>query len=393
MGELCCTHCVALPPLTAMRFVAFASLFGAASAHGHMTFPSPRDGSELSMAGNCKLPNEPRDLTAQDGQCRWFSQGCQPGCDECETDPVLAFTSNPCKTPMEPTVTDVKAQTWNYAVKKIDWTKYNPWRSPGWGPILSPCGIAGGGDTYHPENGALPPKGVPQGKDGLTLPISDIKTEWAHGTLVEVAWSVHANHGGGYAYRLCPKTEEPTEECFAANTLKLNDESYIQYGADRSNRTAFSTYRITEGTYPAGSQWTRNPIPACGDSSGGEGCAEEWGEPAPLCATEEERDGRGFICTEPPMFEPPLPGLFGYGWSACFDGTGNGTSLCSEEDQKAHEDLFKFNIIDELVVPDLPVGDYWLSFRWDCEQTPQIWAQCGDVTITNNAKSVHAWMV
>merc|ERR1711934_802071 len=31
---------------------------------------------------------------------------------------------------------------------------------------------------------------------------------------------------------------------------------------------------------------------------------------------------------------------------------------------------------------NLPSGKYVLSFRWDCEQTPQIWAQCADVTIT-----------
>lgn len=365
-----------------MRVLIGATAVGTVLGHGHMTHPPPRDGSSQAMAGNCKLPNEPRDLTPEDGQCRWFNQGCQPGCSEC-TD---TFELNPCATPMEPTVTDPRARTWNYAGTEVDWTKYMPWRSPGWAPILSPCGIAGGGATYHPENGALPPHGIPQGMDGRDLPeLENVKTEWPRGTVQEVSWSVHANHGGGYAYRLCPKSQDPSEECFQAHHLSLLPQSWIQYGADVSNRTAFTTFRLTEGTYPEGSQWTRNPIPACGDPSGGEGCAETWGEPTPGCP--DLNGTRGFVCTEPPMFEPPLPGLFGYGWSACFDGTGKGGTTCTEEQQAYEEEKFKFNIIDKLVVPeDLPAGEYLLSLRWDCEQTPQIWAQCADVVITQNTE-------
>ena len=32
--------------------------------------------------------------------------------------------------------------------------------------------------------------------------------------MAEVAWAIQANHGGGYQYRLCKKSEKPTEECF-----------------------------------------------------------------------------------------------------------------------------------------------------------------------------------
>ena len=32
-------------------------------------------------------------------------------------------------------------------------------------------------------------------------------------------------------------------------------------------------------------------------------------------------------------------------------------------------------------VPDIEPGEYVLSFRWDCEQTPQIWNGCSDITI------------
>merc|ERR1711865_1171548 len=44
---------------------------------------------------------------------------------------------------------------------------------------------------------------------------------------------------------------------------------------------------------------------------------------------------------------------------------------------------FSWNIIDEYAIPaDLPSGDYALSWRWDCEESPQIWANCADITIT-----------
>ena len=44
--------------------------------------------------------------------------------------------------------------------------------------------------------------------------------------------------------------------------------------------------------------------------------------------------------------------------------------------------FFGFNIMDEVVVPDdIEVGDYVLSFRWDCEQTSQIWTACANINI------------
>merc|ERR1719240_259888 len=41
-----------------------------------------------------------------------------------------------------------------------------------------------------------------------------------------------------------------------------------------------------------------------------------------------------------------------------------------------------FAVEDSVVVPaDIPAGDYVLGWRWDCEQTTQIWASCADITI------------
>ena len=43
---------------------------------------------------------------------------------------------------------------------------------------------------------------------------------------------------------------------------------------------------------------------------------------------------------------------------------------------------FMFEMVDKLKIPDgLAAGEYSISWRWDCEQTPQVWNSCADVTI------------
>lgn len=39
-------------------------------------------------------------------------------------------------------------------------------------------------------------------------------------------------------------------------------------------------------------------------------------------------------------------------------------------------------IVDHVLIPhDLPPGDYVVGFRWDCEETAQVWSSCADVSI------------
>jgi len=66
-----------------------------------------------------------------------------------------------------------------------------------------------------------------------------------------------------------------------------------------------------------------------------------------------------------PHFEPPQP----YG-------------SCSEELWNKVVKQFNFSIVDEVRVPStLAAGDYVLSWRWDSEMTPQVWAGCSDIRI------------
>lgn len=262
---------------------------------------------------------------------------------------------------MKPTLNDKRLRTYTNIDIIIDATKNNPWRSPGYAPVFSPCGLAGGGTNAHEANGARAPPGVKQGLDGRVMKEGP-KTQWPQGSEQDVGFSITANHGGGYTYRLCPKSDALTEDCFQNHILEFTnpETSWIQYGNDTSNRKAISAIRTSQGTSPKGSVWTKNPIPTCAWGQGGVG--------SPQCTA--------------PMFEPPLPGLFGYGSAACFTGRAGAGGHCTDEQRQFTTTHFNFHVVDKIRVPaELPVGEYLLSFRIDCEQTPQIWSQCSDIAI------------
>ena len=45
-------------------------------------------------------------------------------------------------------------------------------------------------------------------------------------------------------------------------------------------------------------------------------------------------------------------------------------------------DLPQLEIVDRVRIPaSLPPGDYVLGWRWDCEESTQVWTSCSDVVI------------
>jgi len=127
---------------------------------------------------------------------------------------------------------------------------------------------------------------------------------------------------------------------------------WLQYGANESNRVAISAMRTTNGTTPQGSEWTRNPIPACLGIEGG-----------------GKFDSKG-ICIGA-QFRPPAPGAKGfYGPTLGAPTSGGGA-------------IRELGVVDQVQVPhNLEPGEYVLSFRIDSEQTPQVWNQCSSIRIT-----------
>lgn len=362
--------------------VALALFVGDVEGHGHMTYPLNRHGANFTTAGYC----------AAKGECLWFSQ--------------------PMTIPGEPTLNDPAFRTYNVNVTDgpHDWSRKMPWRAPGSAPVLgSGCGVAGGNALPIPNGGSAPP-GVKQGMDGLLLPETQ-PTVWRKGEVVEVAWGIMANHGGGYSWRLCKKGGNVTEECFQQNVLRFSgNKSWLQYSDKIPNREGFLELPrfelplviVSEGTFPKGSEWARNPIPSCfycDQTKCGSRLPDltQWFEPheggpddhSKWVGGEEwfkqekcAQDCSGFsMMTCPPgmtQFEEPLPGISSYIGNIMVDMHSNPIKSTGIEG-------LPFSIVDKVVIPsDIETGNYLLSWRWDSEQSPQIWQNCADIKIDDS---------
>lgn len=187
------------------------------------------------------------------------------------------------------------------------------------------------------------------GDMGSELPRLPSGAVWKAGSTVEAKWSVRANHGGGWQYRLCPLKSSLTEACFQENPMPFADHSSMML-ANGTKIKLKSTF-VSEGTLPAGSTWQMNPIPGYVTVSpkGSFSCCKRW--------------------FDPPCHDPvPLPDM---GHRLIDQG------MCSGEW------LDNITIYDQLRVPEhLEAGEYVLGFRWDCETSAQVWQSCADITIT-----------
>lgn len=374
------------------------SRFHVSESHGAVTFPPPRNAIDSNEepwihAVPTKVPFEPwcpfpsatasrsdpgRNLTGSNGQaCFWFSNGCAIGCETCDGStrgPIPAFEGDPLrpvpghidsgtgrvvsKEPICPekkakaAICDPKLRTVNTAAEcgaQYDFFYYSPWRNPGTAAVIDACGTAGGrlrgqggggyGAVYTNTTHAS------QGDYGSeTLPHLPSGINFEAGSEVEVAWTLQANHGGGYAYRLCPVDEALTEACFQRTYLDFSTNySTFRWGGVEGARHRFDAFDfVSEET---GAMWRKNPVPRAWRNADGTWANEsnhlQTGEGfQPLCPNEEGR-----TCT----------GMWG---------------------------PYNLEIVDKVRIPsDLKPGAYVLGWRWDCEESNQIWSSCSDVNI------------
>ena len=295
---------------------------------------------------NCANNTSPCDVAQS---CLWFSQGCTIGCDACDGSPSNPNTKDKCGSAMEARVCDPRHRTYNRAAacnSDADLYKHNPWRAPGNAPVFHACGMAGGGPKRQPGEAKITPTVfAAQGDLGSVLPPAPTGVSWKAGTVVEAKWSVRANHGGGYQYRLCPASEEPTEACFrrtplefasARHRLEWRSSKYAPLNATDGAEYVDATL-VSEGTEPQGSTWALNPLPYSNAQS-------------------------------PPEFDPPC--------EETVDRTKSDTGRCSGRDP------YNTLIVDELRVPaGLAPGAYVLQLRWDCEKSAQVWTNCADLRV------------
>lgn len=289
-----------------------------------MTLPTPRQGGDLSTAV----------VFGKGAHNGWYTNNVNP-----QGDPERI------EIPGEPTNCDQRMLTTGIGSKACtasDPFRRKPWRAPGTAPILSPCGVHGGGPPCGVE-GAYPCDAADLNTDGRDLPTTS-RSLWKRGATAQAAWAIQANHGGGYAYRLCPAGEALTEECFQRHHLQFAGTTSTVHWVN-GTEVSIPLVKTSVGTLPAGSEWARNPIPM------------KDGEPFPAPCQDCE------TCNGKPGVQDP---------SGCH-----------------RLSLHNFSIIDTLVVPKtLGLGDYVLSWRWDCEVNPQVWNNCADITIVDDIELV-----
>lgn len=266
--------------------------------------------------------------------------------------------------------------------EKTNWSRWHPWAAPGSTPGLDPCGLAGGARTNMSmrAGGFGPQTGYPQGFPGSKLPTvpKERRAVWNAGGVAEVSWVAAANHAGGYSYALCPASGPLTEACFESQPLQYANTTHqtLRYTfmtgphsfSGNTTEVIIKAARTAEGTHPQGSTWTKNPIPVGTDETGWQwngsppqfpappGCDEScWGyQPCNVGFTHPSYEGwENTHATYP----------------SCANGT-NGVGCC-------HTTAY-MEIVDQVVVPRVPPGDYVVRWRWDCEQSPQIWSGCGE---------------
>lgn len=336
-----------------------------AAAHSSLIYPKPRNAIDSLLpewsGGKAPYKWEPygdtpcscrngTDVCDIAQTCLWFSVGCSIGCKECDggdngfANPGL---TDRCGSGMKATINDPLYRTINRhaeAGSEQDWAKFNPWRAPGSAPVYDPCGRAGGGPHSTGGHGEFTStKYAKFGDMGSKLPKMPSGAVWKAGSTVQAMWSVRANHGGGYQYRLCPLSSNLTEACFQETPMPFADSSSMMLG--NGTMVKLKSTFVSEGTLPSGSTWQMLPIPGFSHWAG-----HDW------------EVGRRWF--EPPCDDPVKPQKLGQGF-------------CSGDW------ITNVTLYDQLRVPEhLEPGEYVLGFRWDCESSAQVWQSCADVTIT-----------
>jgi hypothetical protein len=315
---------------------------------------NPLWGNGSCWGCNCVNGSQP---CAAAQTCVYFSQGCSIGCPRCDGNESNPNYKDRCGAGKRPTNNEPQFRSVNRnvpAMSDADVYQHNPWRAPGNAPVYDPCGMAGGSPSWvYTGLSYVNTRYARQGDLGSrTLPPRPTGVTWRAGKEAEAKWTNRANHGGGYAYRLCPRGAELTEACFQRHPLPFaRPAAALEWGDGSRQQIPLQVLR--EGTSPPGSEWALNPLPfkPCYPDAGAEASINQGCAFAPPC------DELKYNASDPLGFQ-------------------NFTGRCSGRFPVL------VSIVDVLAVPsDLPAGEYVLGFRYDSEMTAQVWQSCADVTI------------
>eukprot|EP00746_Dinoflagellata_sp_MGD_P067438 gnl/MRDRNA2_/MRDRNA2_27840_c0_seq1.p1 gnl/MRDRNA2_/MRDRNA2_27840_c0~~gnl/MRDRNA2_/MRDRNA2_27840_c0_seq1.p1 ORF type:complete len:377 (+),score=54.29 gnl/MRDRNA2_/MRDRNA2_27840_c0_seq1:53-1183(+) len=353
---------------------------GLAWGHADMVQPPPRNAVDKDLAPwNSTMPkvwNHHVDsyvcpiasgdgmdgLSVRNGQsCFWFSHGCTIQCDKCDGKTARFGSTCGNEKTAKATICDPNLRTLNRKAEcgsKEDVYYFSPWRAPGGAPVFDSCGMAGGSPLGIGKPGWAPGgaasagvryKNTTHAKQGdlgsKVLPPQPSGTVWTAGELVEVSWTMRTNHGGGYQWRIAPADSELTEEVFQRNVLEPEGMGSLRWGGKGGKQMWFQATRVSKGTVPTGSTWTMNPLPRAD-------------------ATKYPDAMDAFPA---PCYDPNAPS----------DGNATQYGLCS-----GWYGPDNLEIIDTVRIPvGLTPGEYVVQWRWDCEESSQVWLNCADVTV------------
>ena len=157
---------------------------------------------------------------------------------------------------------------------------------------------------------------------------------------------------------MAPLASPLTEASFREHPLDFAGNSIMRWGGDRSTQIEFNStergWQTDEGTVPAGSTWRKNPIPP--GVWAREGATFE-----PVCNESQ-------ACIDSYSLDGGFTPIGSYGLCKC---SGIGEMLSTS-----------LEIVDRVLIPaGTQPGRYVLQWRWDCEESDQVWASCSDVTV------------
>jgi len=331
-----------------------------ANGHGYMAYPVPWHNSlgyGLTL-GQLPDPAWSMDFDGVDYPPDYLpEEKCEGGKPPCmenwmyESGVNEAFT-NYTFIPGEPTLPDNM-----YDVRDEDelqqWKdSKHPWTSPGSSPVFgNGCGASGGapfgclcqddtplnncfGDDTRPYGsccGAPNAEGNPQ-CSGYTRGLNVTEhaangiydgaaiTLWERGSSAAVIWKSGAKHRGGYAYRLCKLGKDG----YAGLTEECFQDGHLKFDGEYNWLQVLSGDEVVTTIRQTAIRNTKGTTP----------------------------EGSEWTTWHYTTINDAYPGDQTWGWK------------------------------DMVQVPDsLEPGSYVLSFRWDCQITPQIWQTCANVEI------------
>lgn len=149
----------------------------------------------------------------------------------------------------------------------------------------------------------------------------------------------------------CGPPQLPANTTQQSGTLQWGNQTIPYYGGQK---VSAELARVLLSSHLCLVEWI--DFIRCGVVLSGEAPHETW-------ANNTRGPPGGLLCGSQTQFPEPVPGVSGFVHNATMP-------------------IDAINIVDRVVVPShIAPGRYLLSWRWDCEQSPQVWQNCADIVV------------